>query len=101
MLEHSLGTWRAPLGSPLCVPSVHGASLPRHWPHGFAPLMLFAAADYLLYFWCMPELSLLFKPNSFLVPCSSTAENFSQVYPMGYFVPTCWGLHTVHHGLTQ
>ena len=29
VLEHcSLGTRRAPLGSPLCVPSVHGASLP-------------------------------------------------------------------------
>ena len=48
MLEHCcLGTWRAPLGSPLCV---HGASLPRHWPHGFTSLMLFASVDYLLHF---------------------------------------------------
>ena len=57
VLEHCyLGTRRAPLGSPKRVPSVHGASLHRHWSHGFAPLNLFASADILLYFWCMPEI---------------------------------------------
>ena len=64
-------------------------------------LMLFASADYLLYFWCMPELPVSFKPNSFLAPCSSTAENSCPVFPKGYVFTVVWGLHTVHHGLTQ
>ena len=92
MLEHCcLGTWRAPLGSPLCVPFVHGASLPRHWPHGFTSLMLFASVDYLLHFWCMPELSVLFKPNSFLAPCASTTEFFSRCILRPMFSQFLWG----------
>ena len=55
-------------GRPCACPSVHGASLPRHWPHGFAPLMLFASADYLLYFCCcrMPELPLIIVQTQFI-----------------------------------